>query len=533
MAKENKSVEVRNIKLDLEEPESRLLEKAGKKLNMPASELKLERVLRKSIDARNKSKIQFVYNLELKMENLKNIKWGGDIIAPPNSVVEEINRGSEKLKGPLVVVGSGPAGMFAALELSKKGYRPILLERGKMVDQRDQDISYFFKNGALNLESNIQFGEGGAGTYSDGKLTTRIKDFRCDTVFETFVEMGAPEEILYSHKPHIGTDILKKVVMNLRTEIQKQGGSVRFNSKLTDVKINRGELEAIEINHGEWIQVGALILAIGHSSRDTYEMLFDRQVAMEAKPFAIGLRIEHEQKMLNEIQYGRFAEHPKLGAADYSLAMRSNLTGRSAYSFCMCPGGYVVGATSEENQVAVNGMSEFKRDGINANSALIVNVNPTDFGPGVLAGIQFQRQWERKAFEVGGGGYSAPVETVGGFLGVDGFLREKVLPTYLPGTTESKLELCLPEYVTLTLKDGLREFDRKLRGFGDSGAILTGVETRTSAPVRIIRDEECQSVNTKNLYPSGEGAGYAGGIVSAAVDGIRCAQNIIGRFSET
>lgn len=533
MAKEKIKIEVRNIKLDLDEPEARILEKAGKKLNVMESELTLMKILRKSVDARNKSKIQFVYNVEFELETSRRIKFGGDVLEVSPLKKENLIKGTEKLKGQMVVVGSGPAGMFAALELAKKGYCPILLERGKVVSERDLDISSFFKGGSLNPESNIQFGEGGAGTYSDGKLTTRIKDFRCDAVFDTFVEMGAPEEILYSHKPHIGTDILKLVVENLRAEIIKFGGSVRFNSKLTNIQINQDKLEAIEINETEWMPVGALVLAIGHSSRDTYEMLFKSHVALEAKPFAIGLRIEHEQKMLNEIQYGKLAEHPKLGAADYSLAMRSNTTGRSAYSFCMCPGGYVVGATSEENQVVVNGMSEFKRDGINGNSALVVNVNPSDFGTGILDGIQFQRKWEKEAYLLGGRTYAAPVETVSSFLENTGYAGRKIKPTYLPGTTAAKLELCLPEYVTLTLKEGLKEFDRKLRGFGDGGAVLTGVETRTSAPLRIIRDDSCQSVNTGGLYPCGEGAGYAGGIVSAAVDGIRCAQAIISRFSTT
>lgn len=522
--------EVRNIKLSLDENENILLEKVSKKLGISASELRLNRIMRKSIDARNKGNIQFVYNLDVEFEKPEKVVPGVDILVMDEKENILLEKGKEQLEGEIVIIGSGPAGMFAALELARYGYKPVLIERGKPVFERDLDIGLFFKGGSLNPESNIQFGEGGAGTYSDGKLTTRIKDHRCDSVFETFIKMGAPDEISYAHKPHIGTDILKKVVGNIRTEILSLGGSVRFNSKLTSLDIVDGKISAIEINGVEKLRVGAVILAIGHSSRDTYEMLYKRQVAIEAKSFAIGLRIEHEQKMLNEMQYGKQAAHPKLGSADYSLAMKSKKTGRSAYSFCMCPGGYVVGAASEEGQVAINGMSEFSRDGKNANSALVVNVNPQDFGSSILGGIEFQRLWEKRAFEVGGGGYYAPVESVGDFLGNRKAGKASVKATYLPGTTFAKLEKCLPEYVVMTLKEGLVEFDKKLKGFADSGAILTGVETRTSAPVRIIRDESCQSVNTKNFYPCGEGAGYAGGIVSAAVDGIRCAQAVISRF---
>ena len=522
--------EIRNIKLELDEDESELIRKVADKLKLPVSGLRFKKILRKSIDARNKNKIQFIYNIEVETDGETKVKVGGDILNCERKELNILEKGHEKLKGELVVVGSGPAGMFAALELARNGYKPILIERGKAVQERDLDISSFLKGASLNPESNIQFGEGGAGTYSDGKLTTRIKDHRCDLVFNTFVKMGAPDEILYSHKPHIGTDILKKVVENIRKEIISLGGSVRFCSKLTNISVKDGVIDALEINNREKISVGALILAIGHSSRDTYELLYKNQVALEAKAFAIGLRIEHKQEMLNQMQYGKSAGHPKLGAADYKLAMRSEKTGRSAYSFCMCPGGYVVAAASEENHLVVNGMSEFGRDGENANSALVVNVNPEDFGTGSLAGIEFQRLWEKKAFELGGGAYYAPVEKVGNFLGNIKHTSTEVKSSYRPGVTWAKLENCLPEYVTLTLKEGLLEFDKKIKGFAYSGAILTGVETRTSAPVRILRNDNCQSVNTENLYPCGEGAGYAGGIVSAAVDGIRCAQAIISRF---
>lgn len=531
MLKRNQRIEIRNLKLDIEEDEDLLVEKAAKKLGISQESIRLERILRKSIDARKKERILRVYSVIVKVESEKDLRLGGDILlAEEFDYTAESPTGTERLRGPVIVVGSGPAGMFAALELAREGYRPWLVERGGAVPERSMAVERFIRGGSLDLESNIQFGEGGAGTFSDGKLTTRIKDYRCSNVFDTFVKFGAPKEILYSNKPHIGTDILKEVVVNIRQEILRLGGRVDFNTRLLDVEIPDGSLKSVTLSGIGVVEPGALILAIGHSSRDTYEMLFNRGVAMEPKAFAIGLRVEHRQSMLNEIQYGKYADHRNLGAADYSLAMRSVRTGRAAYSFCMCPGGYVMAATSEEKQVVVNGMSEYARSGENANSALVVNVSPEDFGIGIMDGIYFQRNWERAAYRLGGENYFAPVESIGSFLGKGKGMSSMVRPTYAPGTQEAELANALPEYVTETLREGILEFGQKLKGFADGSGILTGVETRTSAPLRITRNESNESVNVRNLYPCGEGAGYAGGIVSAAVDGIRCAGSLMSRF---
>ncbi len=546
-------LEIRNIKLGLDDDEQEIGIKIGKKLNISPSDINIIKILRRSIDARNKGQIHFIYNLLVDIKSEKKLikKWidsfSDDI--KEYSYNNDINAffGDQLLNGRVVVIGSGPAGMFSALELAKNGYKPLIIERGEKVEERDSSVETFFATGKLNKDSNIQFGEGGAGTYSDGKLTTRIKDSRCDKVFQTLVKMGAPKEIEYSHKPHIGTDILRSVVKNIRAEIITNGGEILFNSKLVDLNIVNGTIKSIRIektkkdslntkkveNEHDIIDVGAVILAIGHSSRDTYEMLKDRAVAMEPKPFAIGLRIEHSQDLINSSQYGNYASHPKLGAADYSLAMRSKTSGRSAYSFCMCPGGYVVAASSEDGQVVVNGMSEYKRNSKNSNSAIVVNVNPSDFGEGLLAGIEFQRHWERMAFKYGGGEFFAPGQSIKSFMGMVNRETEKteLSPSYKPGLKIANLENVLPTYVISTLREGLSEFEKKIKGFVSGNGFLTGVETRTSAPVRILRDENHKSINIDNLYPSGEGAGYAGGIVSASVDGIKCAEALMKKYS--
>lgn len=546
-------LEIRNIKLKLEEDESELNAKIGKKLGIGPGDISIKKILRRSIDARNKADIEFVYNLLVDIDGGKNKikKWadafGTDLKEYSFEKEEAIHYGFKRLSGRVVVVGAGPAGMFSALELARNGYKPLLIERGEKVEERDLSVEKFFASGTLNSNSNIQFGEGGAGTYSDGKLTTRIKDVRCDKVFKTFVQMGAPHEIEFSHKPHIGTDILREVVKRIRDEIIRCGGEILFNTKLTDINIVDGKIKSVRLENTkqnsfnslrkdkeeDLIDVGALILAIGHSSRDTYEMLKERTVAMEPKPFAIGLRIEHSREMINQSQYGKFSTHPKLGAADYSLAMRSETTGRSAYSFCMCPGGYVVGAASEEEQVVVNGMSEYKRDANNSNSAIVVNVNPEDFGGGILDGVRFQRHWEKRAFISGGGEYFAPGESVKSFMGIPEKDKTNIglVPTYKPGVKIANLEEVLPTYVISTLRDGLKDFEKRIKGFASGNGFLTGVETRTSAPVRILRDTDLKSINIGNLYPAGEGAGYAGGIVSASVDGIKCAEALMKMYA--
>lgn len=417
--------------------------------------------------------------------------------------------------------------MFAGLLMAQKGYNPIIIERGEKVEERSKSVDDFWNNENFNKESNVQFGEGGAGTFSDGKLTTRIKDSRCDFVLGEFVKAGAPEEILYMGKPHIGTDILKEVVKNIRNKIIELGGEVHFNSKLQDIVLKDNKIKSIVVNEKE-IPCEALVLAIGHSARDTYEMIFDKNIFIEAKPFAIGVRIEHLQSMIDENQYGKYAGHARLRAADYRLTYNSK-GNRGVYSFCMCPGGYVVAAASEEERLVINGMSYHKREGKNSNSAIVVSVTPKDFGSNSpLAGMEFQRHYESLAYKLGGGNYSTPVQLLGDFL-KDRISKRigNIEPTYKPGYVFRDLRDCLPDYVTDSLKEGLINFDKKIKGFGDDNAVLTGIETRTSAPIRIVRNEKLQSISLEGLYPAGEGAGYAGGIMSAAVDGLKVAEAIM------
>lgn len=487
-------------------------------------------IFKKSIDARKKSDIHYVYTVDAEVINEKSIlnKHGKKGITPtpllePNSTII----GTGTLDERPVIVGMGPAGLFAGLILSRYGYRPIILERGEDVESRTKKINTFWKTGLLDTESNVQFGEGGAGTFSDGKLTTLINDQRCRLVLEEFIKAGAPPEILYKSKPHIGTDLLKTTVKNIRETIIANGGEVRFNARVTDIIIEDGKVSELVVNDAERICCNIVLLAIGHSARDTFKILYDRGVEMTQKAFSIGLRIEHPQEFINKAQYGDFAGYPGLGAADYKLSYHSK-NGRSAYSFCMCPGGYVVASSSEKNHLVTNGMSEYKRDGKNANSALLVGVTPADFpSEHPLAGIEFQRKWERLAYEQGGVSYKAPVQLTGDFLADRPSSKwGRIEPTYKPGVVFAELKTCLPHYVTETLKEAILNFDTKIRGFAMPDSILTGIETRSSSPVRITRNSNYQS-NISGLYPVGEGAGYAGGIMSSAVDGIKVAENII------
>ncbi|MDF2572105.1 MAG: dependent oxidoreductase family protein, partial [Sporomusa sp.] len=393
-----------------------------------------------------------------------------------------------------------------------------------------KDIADFWRTGKLDEISNVQFGEGGAGTFSDGKLTTRVTDPRMAEVLNIMTAAGAPPEIKYLHKPHIGTDKLREVVKNIRNQIIKLGGDVKFESQLTAVDSKDGRLTSITINDKNY-PCEVLFLAIGHSARDTYQMLYERRIAMEAKSFAIGVRIEHPQELIDQAQYGISAGHPRLGAADYALVYQDKAAGRAAYSFCMCPGGLVVAAASEVGGVVTNGMSLYKRDSGIANSALAVNVNPVDYGPHVLDGIEFQRRYERLAFALGGQNYAAPAQTVGDFLaGKSGSSKYLITPSYRPGIVPADLRQCLPEFVTATLARALPDFGRKIRGFDHANAVMTGVETRTSAPVRLTRGKDFVSINTAGLYPVGEGAGYAGGIMSAALDGMNAAISFIEEY---
>jgi uncharacterized FAD-dependent dehydrogenase len=425
-----------------------------------------------------------------------------------------------------MIVGMGPAGIFAGLRLAEYGLTPTILERGNPVSERVKDITSFWQKGVLNPESNVQFGEGGAGTFSDGKLTTRVRDLNSGYVLGKLVQFGAPREILYLAKPHIGTDRLRRVIVNIRRHLEDCGLVIRFQEKLTDMITTGDRLRSVVINDYSEELCDILLLAPGNSARDTYSMLERRGIRLEPKPFAVGVRVEHPQELINRIQYG-LPGHPQLPAADYALTWNDSRTGRSAYSFCMCPGGVVIAAASEQGGVVTNGMSDYHRNSPCANSALVVTVGKDDFpGDSPLAGVEFQRTLEREAFIAGGSDYRAPAQNLMAFLGEKGTYR--ITSTYRPGVVEADLTLLFPDYVADTLRKGIRSFDRKMRGFITAEATLTGVETRTSAPVRIIRGEDLQSPVLRGLYPVGEGAGYAGGIMSSALDGIRAADAIAG-----
>ena len=525
---------ISNLKLSIDEDIEILEKLILKKLGIKKSELKKYTIYKESIDARKKGNLSFVYTVDVEVNNEAKIlkRKHKDVTTVSDKGYIGVVSGTEKVKNRIAVVGSGPAGLFASLILAQRGYAPIMLERGEDVDKRTEAVSSFWTARKFNENSNVQFGEGGAGAFSDGKLTTRIKDLRCRKVLEELVNHDAPSEILYIQKPHVGTDILKNVVKNIRNEIIRLGGDVKFNSQITDIESENRTIKRIVVNGNEKIDVDAVVLAIGHSARDTYKMLNDRGVTIIQKPFAIGARIEHPQHMINKAQYGELYTHPRLGAADYRLIEHA-ANGRTVYTFCMCPGGSVIASASEEGMVVTNGMSEHSRDKENANSALLVNIQPTDFATDdPLAGIEFQRKYEKLAFELGGRNYNAPAQLVGDFL------KNKksenlgdVNPSYAPGVTLSNLDSCLPEFVTKAMREGIIKMGRKIDGFDRYDAILTGVETRSSAPVRIVRDKDSlESVSVKGLYPCGEGAGYAGGIVTAAVDGIKCAEKIIEKY---
>ena len=523
-------IRIEEINLNIEGSEAQLMAKIAVILALPESDILSCQIVKKAIDSRKKSNIQFVYSVDIKVRDSKLIKtWNGRyrvrIREPYNYEIKSAQIG---LLRP-VVVGCGPAGLFAALALATAGLKPLLVERGQGVDERLKTIADFLKTGNLNPESNVQFGEGGAGTFSDGKLYTLINDPRSAYVFSEFVKAGAPEDILTSATPHIGTDNLRIVVKNLRHKIIELGGEVRFDTKLTGLEIKEGKLKAVIFNDAERFETDTVIIATGHSARDTYQLLYDEHLNIEAKPFAIGVRIEHLRENINKAQYGSFWNNPKLGAAKYKLV--EHVAGeRSVYTFCMCPGGSVIAATSEIGGVVTNGMSLYKQDNTNSNSALLVPVLPGDFGSNhPLAGIEFQRLWERKAYEVGGSNYQAPAQLVGDFLaGRPSTKLGAVKPSYLPGVKLTAIDTCLPDYVIRSLRKALPILDNKIRGFAYPDAVLTAAETRTSSPVRVLRGANCQA-NIEGIYPCGEGAGYAGGIVSSAIDGLTVAEAIINK----
>jgi len=509
---------------------------AAARLGLPPAVVDKVVVARRAVDARRKSNISFVYSLDVALtvpEGQVLARLAGDrhVARRQEDEPAPVTPGERPLEEPPVVVGAGPAGLFAALTLAEHGYRPLLLERGRAVEARTRDVARFWQTGAFDPVSNVQFGEGGAGTFSDGKLTTRVNDPRSRQVLAAFVAAGAPPEIMYLHKPHVGTDRLRTVVAGLRQRIVAAGGTVEFEAQVTDIILKDGALSGLVVNGGRRIPAGVALWAVGHSARDTYEMLCRRGVAMTPKPFAVGVRIEHPQEMVDRAQYGRLAGHPMLGAADYALVFHDRAGGRTAYSFCMCPGGLVVAAASEAGGVVTNGMSLYDRASGLANSALVVNVGREDCGGGPLAGVEFQRHWERLAYAAGGGGFAAPVQTVGDFLaGRTGRGAFLVPPSYRPGVRAANLADCLPPAVAATLARALGDFGRRLRGFDHPQAALTGVETRTSAPLRLLRGPDYVSVNVAGLYPAGEGAGYAGGIMSAALDGLNAALAIIRKY---
>lgn len=509
---------------------------ALKRLFLKQSDVKAAEVHRTSLDARNNQRIKLVSSVWLELNDKPlEIKLGerSDICTYVDSETKNIlpeKCGDERLEGRVVVTGFGPCGMFAALTLAERGYRPLVIERGGCIEERVKAVNGFWNGGGFSEQTNVQFGEGGAGTFSDGKLTTRIKDPSCRLVLEKFAEFGAPEEILFKAKPHIGTDKLRNIVRSIREKIIELGGEVRFDSKLTDIETRDGKIVGITINGSEKTACGALILAIGHSARDTFEMLLSKNIFIEPKPFSVGARIEHKQIDVNRSLYGAQYDNPRLPQGEYQLSYRRN--GRGVYTFCMCPGGTVVPSQSEENSVVTNGMSEFARDGENANAAVVVSVSPEDYGSSPLDGVAFARNIEKKAFELAGKSYKAPACTVGSFLNKGGSLKNaRVSPTYARGVEECDFRELFPEFVTDMMEVGLRSFAGKMKCFGDGNAVLTAPETRTSSPVRISRGEDLQSVSLKGLYPCGEGAGYAGGIMSAAVDGIRTAAQIIGKYN--
>ena len=531
-------IRINNLKLSIFEDSSILDEKIAKVLKISKNTIQSYKIIKESIDARKADQLNFIYHVAVTLPGVEERKvlsklHSKDVMELKEDEDFEMKQGTLPLRSRPVIIGTGPAGLFAGLFLAQKGYRPILLERGGDVEERTKKVHHFWATNELDTETNVQFGEGGAGTFSDGKLTTRINDSRCQRVLEELVSHGAPEKILFKAKPHIGTDILKNVVKNIRNQIIELGGEVHFKSKVTDLLVKDGRIQGVVMNESQQIESEIVVLAIGHSARDTYEMLLQKGIEIHQKPFSIGVRIEHPQSLIDQNQYGNFAGHPKLGPAEYQLSYQSKISGRGVYSFCMCPGGTVVAAASEEHTIVTNGMREFARDQENANSALVVSVGPEDFGSRhPLAGVEFQRQWERLAYKVGGGNYHAPMQLVGDFLDHRPSRKLGTVGTSFTGkVTPTDLRQTLPSYVTNTMVEGINFFDRKIKGYAGKEMVMVGVETRTSAPIRIVRSESFEAAKMEGLYPAGEGAGYAGGIMSAAVDGLKIGEAIYQKYA--
>ncbi len=535
---------INNIKMPINHNDDDLKKAVENMLDINKKEFKSFEITGQAIDARNKNNIIYVYSVDIALINEDKYKDLPNVRKMEKSeyIVEKVELKNRKRP---IIVGSGPSGLFAALILAEAGLKPIIIEQGKKVEERQKDVYNFFKDGKFNKYSNVQFGEGGAGTFSDGKLTTNTNNFRMQKVYSEFILAGAEKKISYMSKPHVGTDKLIGIMKNIRKKIEDLGGEYRFQNKLVSItyensKITEAIIEILsdksdtedEIHNEIYkIDTDIVILAIGHSSRDTFYMLNEKNIKMERKIFSVGVRIEHKQSMINHSQYGKFAD--KLPAAEYKLSVKSE-NGRGVYTFCMCPGGVVVPAASEEGRLVVNGMSYSKRNLENANSAILVNVYPDDFGEGgVLAGVEFQRKLEEKAFELGGSDYKAPVQLFGDFVkNIKSKKLGKVKPSYAKGYKFANLNECFPDYINISLKEGIQLMDRKIKGFANYDSVLSAVESRSSSPVKIPRNEKFFS-NIDGIIPCGEGAGYAGGIMSAAVDGIKCAEAVIEYYKNT
>ncbi|KOO15055.1 hypothetical protein AKJ18_08565 [Vibrio xuii] len=524
-------IRLNEIKLPLDHEEEALTAAITKKLGISEDQVISYNVFRRGYDARKKANILLIYTLDVIVENeaalLEQFVSDPHVKETPDMEYKFVAKAPENLTERPVVIGFGPCGLFAALILAQAGFKPIVVERGKEVRERTKDTFGFWRKRTLNTESNVQFGEGGAGTFSDGKLYSQIKDpnFYGRKVTTEFVAAGAPEEIMYVSKPHIGTFKLVTMIEKMRAKIIELGGEIRFSTRVDDIHMDGDQITGLTLSNGEEIKSRYVVLAVGHSARDTFEMLHERGVYMEAKPFSVGFRIEHKQSMIDEARFGKNAGHPILGAADYKLVHHCK-NGRTVYSFCMCPGGTVVAATSEEGRVVTNGMSQYSRSERNANSAIVVGIDPERDYPGdPLAGIRFQRELESGAYVLGGENYDAPAQKIGDFLkGRDPSEIGDVQPSFTPGIHLTDISKALPDFAIEAIREAIPAFDKKIKGFASDDGLLTGVETRTSSPVCIKRGKDFQSVNLKGFYPAGEGAGYAGGILSAGIDGIKVAE---------
>ncbi len=526
------AVIITNIKASVSENSESVIKRALKKSGINTADAVKTGIYKTSLDARKQSDIHFVHSVYAELgdaDSERRLCEHSDGCQYIESSFPEPVICTDEYKGRIGIVGFGPAGLFCALVLSEHGYRPLVFERGESVDERAASVETFWNGGPLNINSNVQFGEGGAGTFSDGKLTTRIKDPFCRYVLESFVKFGAPEEILIKAKPHIGTDKLRSVIKNMRKKITENGGEIHFGTTVTGYETDGNRITRLTTTKGDF-ETAAAVFAVGNSARDTFEMLFDRNVPMQTKPFSVGVRIEHLQEDVNESLYGKYRDNPFLPAGEYQLSYRDR-EGRGVYTFCMCPGGTVVPSASEENTVVTNGMSEFARNGKNANSAVAVSVSEKDFGNSPLDGMYFARALEQKAFELAGRSYRAPATTVGGFMSGKPSLDSCITPTFARGLAECDFNSLFSEKINSMLMTGLKDFGRKMNCFRDGNAVMTAPETRTSSPLRILRNENLVSPGTENLYPCGEGAGYAGGITSAAVDGIKTAYRLMEAYA--